>query len=133
MAKKFVSESGIYTGINLNDLARLAKANPTYATMLKGLYQIDIQIKQFVADEMERHVDSSQYFIKTELMNQCYNLYLYYSERDAMVGVSWTLTDFLVSCENKTIEDDVKEKVRKMLKKFQEKKIMTGERPNWIY
>ena len=119
--------------INLNDLAKLARSNPKYANMLKGLYDIDVVIKGFVEDTITNYSDPSIYYVKTELMNRCYNLYLYSSERRAIVGVSWDLSDFLTKCETKLIEKDVENKVKKMIDKFGQSKLMLNERINWIY
>lgn len=119
--------------INLNKLAELARANPRYAKMLAGLAQIDNFIKDFVKDIVTSEADASIYYIKTELMNQCYTLYLYNSERQATVGVSWALADFLQKCEDKSIEYDVNNKVRRMIAKFGESGLSVGEKINWIY
>lgn len=119
--------------INLNQLSELAKKNPKYAKMFAGLAQIDNFIKTFVKDIICNTTDDSIYYIKTELMSQCYTLYLYNSERQATIGVSWPLATFLKKCEDKTIEYDVNTKVQKMIKKFGESGISTGERINWIY
>ena len=100
--------------------------------MLQGLYSIDVIIKNFVSNTIENYDDSSLYYIKTELMSQCYNLYLYSIERQAIVGVTWELTDFLTKCETKLIESDVEKKTIKMLEKFKQQKLMLGERINWI-
>ena len=61
-------------GINLNSLAQLAKTNPRYAKMFAGLAQIDNFIKDFVKDIICNITDDSVYYIKTELMSQCYTL-----------------------------------------------------------
>lgn len=119
--------------INLNQLAELAKANPRYAKMFAGLAQIDNFVKKFVEDIICNQTDASVYYIKTELMNQCYTLYLYNSERQATVGVSWPLADFLNKCETKTIEYDINTKVTQMIKKFGTSGLNTGDKINWIY
>jgi len=119
--------------LNLNQLSQLAKNNPRYAKMFAGLAQIDNYIKKFVEDIVCSQADPSVYYIKTELMAQCYTLYLYNSERQATVGVSWPLVDFLKKCEDRTIEYDINLKVRQMIVKFGESGISTGERINWIY
>lgn len=119
--------------INLNQLSEMARTNPKYATMFAGLSAIDKQIKKFVEDIICNQTDYSIYYVKTELMSQCYTLYLFNSERVATVGVSWPLIDFLKKCEDKTIEYDVNNKVIKMIKKFGEAGISTGDRINWIY
>lgn len=119
--------------INLNQLSELARTNPRYAKMFTGLAQIDNYIKNFVKDIVSNSTDASVLYIKTELMAQCYTLYLYNSERQATVGVSWPLVDFLKKCEDKSIEVDINFKVRKMIMKFGETGISTGDRINWIY
>jgi hemoglobin-like flavoprotein len=119
--------------LNLNQLSELARTNPKYAKMFSGLAQIDNYIKKFVEDIVCNEVDPSIYFIKTELMSQCYTLYLFNSERQAIVGVSWPLADFLTKCESKMIEYDVNTKVKQMIQKFGETGISTGDRINWIY
>lgn len=119
--------------INLNNLAQLAKANPKYAQMFAGLAQIDNFVKDFVKDIVKNTTDDSVYYIKTELMNQCYTLYLFNTERQATVGVSWTLADFLQKCEDKSIEYDMNIKVKKMIEKFGKAGLSTGEKINWIY
>ena len=119
--------------INLNQLSEMARTNPKYATMLAGLSKIDNHIKKFVEDIVCNQTDHSIYYIKTELMAQCYTLYLFNSERVATVGVSWPLADFLKKCEDKTIEYDINVKVTKMIKKFGESGISIGDRINWIY
>ena len=101
--------------------------------MLSFNESIDNYIKKFVEDIVCSQADPSVYYIKTELMAQCYTLYLYNSERQATVGVSWPLVDFLKKCEDRTIEYDINLKVRQMIVKFGESGISTGERINWIY
>lgn len=119
--------------INLNQLSEMARTNPKYAKMFAGLAQIDNYIKKFVQDIVCNQADGSVYYIKTELMAQCYTLYLYNSERQATVGVSWPLVDFLKKCEDKTIEIDMNIKVKQMITKFGESGLSTGDRINWIY
>ena len=118
--------------LNLNQLSELAKTNPRYAKMFAGLAQIDNYIKKFVEDIVCNVTDSSVYYIKTELMSQCYTLYLFNIERQATIGVSWPLIDFLKKCEDKTIELDINAKVRKMIIKFGEPGLSTGDKINWI-
>ena len=100
--------------------------------MFGGLAQIDNSIKKFVEEIVCNQTgDSSVYYIKTELMSQCYNLYLYNSERRITVGVSWLLVDFLQKCENKTIEYEVNTKITRMLKAFDKNDLLTNK-INWI-
>jgi len=124
----------IDTGLNLNDLYKLAKKDPKYTNLYAGLFQIDRQIKNMVSDTIVNLVDDPDiYYSKTLLLNQCYNLYLYNVERQATVGVSWTMADFLLKCENKTIQDDIRDKVTRMVRKFGEANIESGEKINWVY
>lgn len=118
--------------INLNKLSELAKSNPRYAKMFAGLAQIDNYIKKFVSDTISNQVDPSIYYVKTELMSQCYTLYLFNVERQATVGVTWPLADFLKKCEDKTIEFDVQTKTIRMIKKFQQSGLSTGDKINWL-
>lgn len=118
-------------GINLNDLGLLAKSNPKYAELLGQLAGIDLQIKRFASDAVERFGDASIYYIKTELLNSCYNLYLFNRERNITLGYSWLFDDFLLKCQNKFIETEVEKVVQTMIsisgtKKMKESKI------NWI-
>lgn len=122
-------ESG---GINLNDLHKLAKTNPEYTQLYAGLTAIDAHIKQWVLGEIVNSADPSVYYIKTELMAQCYNLMLFNSERQATVGVSWPLAEFLQKCQNKSIESEVVKSTLKILDKFQEPNIKP-EQIYWIY
>ena len=119
--------------LNLNQLSELARINPKYAKMFAGLVQIDNYIKKFVQDIVCNIADPSIYYIKTELMSQCYTLYLFNSERQVTVGVSWPLADFLKKCEDKTIEYDINVKVRQMMDKFGMVGLSTGDKINWIY
>lgn len=120
-------------GINLNQLSELAKTNPRYTKMFAGLAQIDKIIKNLVEDIIITSQDTKKYYVKTELMSQCYTLYLFNTERQATVGVSWPLVDFLNKCESKSIEADVQIKVQKMILKFDVKGLSTGDKINWVY
>lgn len=118
--------------INLNQLAALAKVNPKYTKMFAGLSQIDNLIKKFVEDTICNYADPSVYYIKTELMAQCYTIYLYNSERESTIGATWPLAEFLTKCESKTIEYDVISKTKQMLNKFGQAGLST-DKINWIY
>lgn len=120
------------TGINLNDLHTLAKANPQYATLLGEIAGIDGFIKNFVSDTITNYADGSIYFIKTELLNQCYNLYLYNKERNATIGHSWLFDDFLTKCQTKMIEKDIEDVVLTMITKFNNDKKLFENKINWI-
>ena len=86
-------------GINLNDLGQLAKANPKYATLFGELAGVDQVIKNFATDTIINYADPNVYYIKTELLNQCYNLYLYNAERNITIGKGWLFDDFLKKCQ----------------------------------
>ena len=120
-------------GINLNSLAQLAKTNPKYAKLFAGLAQIDNSIKDFVNDIICNIADDKVYYVQTQLMPQCYTLSLFNLDRQATVGVSWPLADFLEKSEKKKIEYDVNLKVRKMVLKFNEKDLPSGDKIIWIY
>lgn len=118
-------------GLNLSDLNKLAKVNPKYAELLGTLSGIDNLVKQFASDTIERLGDPDIYYIKTELLNYCYNMYLYNKERKAIVGYSWLFDDFITKCQTKQIEKDVEEVVQKMLTKFQNK-WLKDDGINWL-
>lgn len=117
--------------IDFNQIAQLAKTNPKYASLLSSLAQIDSTIKKMIADEIENIDDGSQYFIKTELMNRCYMVYLYYVPRRLTVATSWTISDFLLKCENKIIEYDIKVRVEQMISRFKAKQVHS-DKINWV-
>ena len=103
-------------GINLNDLPELAKKNPKYASMFGSLKAIDTKIKEYAKDIVEQRASNPPaVYIKTELMGQCFNLYLFSTETKLTVGTIWPLVDFLEKCEKQTIEYDVQERIIKML------------------
>lgn len=119
-------------GLNLNDLSLLARKNPKYAKLLGELAGIDQIIKNFANDIITNYSDPNVYFIKTELLNQCYNLYLYNSERNATIGYSWLFDDFLTKCQTKVIEKDVEKAVKKMIDSFNNNKKLSEKKINWI-
>lgn len=118
-------------GLNLTDLGKLAKTNPKYAELFGNLAGIDMLVKQFATDTIERLADSSIYYIKTELLNYCYNMYLYNKERKTIVGFSWLFDDFITKCQNQTIETDVQEAIKKMLSKFSQIYLREDD-INWV-
>lgn len=120
-------------GINLNQLSEMAKTNPRYTKIFAGLAQIDGIIKKHVEEIVAATEDTAKFYIKTELMAQCYTLYLFNAEKQATVGVSWSLADFLDKCDKKLIGDDVRFKVEKMIARFDNKGLSTGEKINWVY
>lgn len=117
--------------IDFSQITKLAKANPKYAALLTSLAQIDSTVRKMVADEVENLDDGSLYYIRTELMNKCYIIYLYYLPRKLTVATSWTLGDFLVKCESKTVEYDIKVRVENMINRLKAKKVF-NERINWV-
>lgn len=120
-------------GINLNDLGMLAKRYPRYAELFGQLYGIDKLIKNFATDTITTYaIDPSAYFVKTELLNSCYNFYLYNSERNATIGRSWLFDDFLTKCQTKMIEKDLEEVIKKMINKFENTKSLKLNKINWI-
>lgn len=124
---------GNMAGINLNKLSELAKANPRYAKMLGGLSSIDSTVKKMAGDIVDKHASApGVYYIKTELMNQCYSLYLFNAERQATAGTTWTLASLLEKCSNYMIEDDISRRVTAMIDKLGETGIHTGDRTNWV-
>jgi hypothetical protein len=121
-------------GMSLNDLAKLAKTNPKYKQLFLSLKTIDSSIQNFIKQIVKDAVpDDNNYYCKTELMNQCYTIYLYNTERRAVVGKTWPLVDFLELCQRKRIEMELNTQLRKMIMKFDEAGISTGDRINWIY
>ncbi len=122
----------IQQGINLNDLGTLAKSNPKYASLFGELAGIDKVIKQFAGDQITNYADSNVYFIKTELLNQCYNLYLYNSERNATFAYGWTFDDFLNKCQSKIIETEVENVIKRMIKQFNNDMKLSENKVNWI-
>ena len=119
-------------GINLNDLGALAKANPRYASLLGELAGIDQLIKNFATDTITNHADPNVYYIKTELLNQCYNIYLYNSERNITIGKSWLFDDFLQKCQTKMIEKDIEKTILSMINSFNNDMKLYENKINWI-
>jgi len=120
-------------GINLSeDLEELARKNPKYAEYLGQLAGIDQLIKNFVKDTVDNYSDADIYYIKTELLYRCYNLYLYNSERNATLGYSWLLDDFLQKCQNKFIEPEIEKIVLRMIDKFDNDMKLSSTKINWL-
>ena len=120
-------------GIPISVLPELAKKYPSYSQMFLGLTKIDSLVR-----DLSRQIICSlsyapdEYFIKTELQCQCYNLFLFKTNSNAIVGTSWTIIDFLDRCSNKLIEADINERINKMLAKFDNKCKNIQEGINWI-
>lgn len=118
-------------GINIDDLQDAAQLTPQYTRLFIGITQIDKLIKQVVTDTVESNADNpSAYYVKTELIDMDYALYLFNAEQDATVGTRWRIDMFLDKCKDKTIEFDVQTKVVRMLKKFGSK--IKGGVTHWI-
>ena len=119
--------------LNMNTLLAMAQQNPEYSKMLAGLYHVDELIKKFVADEVDRITDGTMYYIKTEIMNQVYNLYLFNAEVNATVGFTWVLADFLTKCQTKMIENEVIKVTRVMVKRLNNGPLKKGTNvTTWI-
>lgn len=118
--------------ISVADLEELAKSNPQYTKLFVGITQIDAFIKQVCKDVVCNSVDSSLYSIKTEIGPVAYSLYLYNSERLAIVGTTWPIGTFLQLCQSKTIEADVRVQTTKILERFGDANLKTGANVNWV-
>lgn len=123
----------IQQGINLNDLGGLAKQNPKYAELFGQLAGIDQLIKNFAGHIIETYADPNVYYIKTELLNQCYNLYLYNIERNITIGHSWLFDDFLNKCQTKLIEREVEKAIKSMINKFDNDSRLSENKINWNF
>ena len=124
----------IKQGMTLNDLIEMSKKNTQYKALFTGLAMIDQTMQSFVKDIINDSVskaDANEYYIKTEIMNQCYSVYIFNISRNATVGFSWPMADFLTMCANKKLEVDTNAKVKKALLKFQDKGLSTTK-TNWI-
>ena len=122
----------IKQGLTLNDLMELAKQNTQYKSLFTGLAMIDQTMQKFIKDIIEDSViNIDEYYIKTEIMNQCYSVLIYNSNHNATVGFSWPMADFLSMCSGKKLEVETNTKIKKTLLKFQEKGLSTTN-INWI-
>ena len=119
-------------GINLDDLGKLAKSNPEYATLLGQISGMDKVIKTFITDTVTNYADPDVYYFKTELLNQCYNVYLYNKERNVTIGKGWLFDDFLTKCQNKAIEKEIESTIMTMIDKFNNEKKLYNNKINWI-
>lgn len=122
----------IKQGMTLNDLIELSKKNTKYKALFTGLAMIDQTMQNFIKDIIKDSVtDVDEYYIKTEIMNQCYSVYIFNTSHNATVGFSWPMADFLSMCANKKLEVETNMKIKKVLLKFQEKGLSTTK-TNWI-
>jgi hypothetical protein len=122
----------IKQGMCLNDLMEMAKQNTQYKALFTGLAMIDQTMQTFVKEIIADSVKNvDEYYIKTEIMNQCYSVYIFNSTQNATVGFSWAMADFLDKCSNKKLEVDTNAKVKKALLKFNDKGLSTTK-TNWV-
>lgn len=122
----------IKQGMTLNDLIELSKKDTKYKSLFTGLAMIDKTMQQFIKDIIADSVTNiDEYYIKTEIMNQCYSVYLFNISQNATVGFSWPMADFLSMCTNKKLELETNAKIKKALLKFQEKGL-SSNKTNWI-
>lgn len=106
-------------GISLNDLPKLAKANPKYMNLYVGLYKIDEMIKTMIRDTVESHADNPDaYYVKTTLCDNCYLMEVYNSETAYAMGTAWNMAEFLEKCQDGRIEFEVISKTKKMIDSF---------------
>lgn len=126
----------IKQGMSLNDLIKAAKHSKEHKKLFTGLALIDKTVQDFVKDIMGDVVpgdEITEFFIKTELMNQCYSLYIFNRTQQVTIGMSWPMADFLTMCSKKTLEMELNTKVRRIFLKFKDKGLSTGNRINWLY
>lgn len=122
----------IKQGMTLNDLIELSKKDTKYKSLFTGLAMIDKTMQQFIKDIIADSVTNiDEYYIKTEIMNQCYSVYIFNITQNATVGFSWPMADFLAMCAGKNLELETNTKIKKVLLKFQEKGLSTNK-TNWI-
>lgn len=122
----------IKQGMTLNDLIELSKKDTKYKSLFTGLAMIDQTMQNFIKDIIkDTVVDVDEYYIKTEIMNQCYSVYVFNTSQNATVGFSWPMADFLSMCANKKLELETNTKIKKVLLKFKEKGLSTNK-TNWI-
>ena len=122
----------IKQGMTLNDLIELSKKDTKYKSLFTGLAIIDQTMQNFIKDIISDSVSNvDDYYIKTEIMNQCYSVYLFNISQNATVGFSWLMADFLSMCTNKKLELETNAKIKKALLKFQEKGL-SSNKTNWI-
>lgn len=123
----------IKQGLCLNDLIELSKKDTKYKKLFMGLAMIDNTTQNIIKDAIANSVSNvDEYYIKTELSNHCYSVYVYNINSNATVGYSWLLSDFLNMCSDKRIESSIKDTVKKILKGFDKKNISTTK-INWVY
>ena len=122
----------IKKGMSLMDLIELAQTSPKHKSLYTGLAIIDNTTNNFVKAIVESLVDNvDNYYIKTEIQNQCYSVMLYNTDRAATVGYSWPMATFLEMCSKQTLEMEMNIRVKQMIDKFDDKKLSTSK-INWI-
>lgn len=126
----------IKQGISLNDLIELSKKDTQYKKLFTGLAMIDQTMrslsKDIISDIITDDEKAKEYYIKTEIMNKCYSLYIFNSIQQVTIGVSWPLADFLTLCSTKSLEFELQLKIKRIISKFNDKGLSTGNRINWL-
>lgn len=125
----------IKQGMSLNDLIELSKHSKEHKQLFMALAMIDKTMQDFVKDIIADSVSEEElkeYYIKTEIMNHCYSLYIFNRTQQVTVGVSWPIAEFLTMCAGKKLEMELNTKIKRMLLKFEEKGLSTGSRINWL-
>lgn len=119
-------------GVNTADLEKLARENPQYTKLFLGLTQIDSFVKQVAERTVCDNADPNLYSIKTEINGAAYSLYLFNAERNAIVGTTWPVGNFLQLCQAKGIGIDVVHQVKKILDRFGDTDLQEGTDVNWV-
>lgn len=121
--------------INIKDFPSIAREYPKYSKLLLSFYQIDIYIKNFIINILNDSVtNSSVYYIKTELISQCYVISIYNIEVKAIVAKAWTITEFLDLCSKKNLELLMNALIKQILLKFNDsKKLLKQPNINWVH
>lgn len=120
--------------IDLERLPEIARRFPKMTNFLKGIQEIDLRIKNHIKEvTIDKCKNSDQYYLKTELQNQCYNVYLFQAESRKTVGFSIPLADLLEKCQNKTVFNVIDEKTSKCIVALEMDTKKLTNKINWIY
>ena len=124
----------ISKGLSITELAQLATTDKRYQNLWLGLGKIDVEIQKFIRQIVEATVDDPKiYSVRTEYRDLCYSILLFNAERQAFVGYSLPMGMFLTMCQTPSrIEMEINTIVRKIILKFSETGIHTGEKINWV-
>ena len=83
------------------------------------LHSINEQIKLFVqAIGEDLQLNEEELFFKTTFEKMCYCISLYHKGYNQTITYAIPIDEFLVACQQKTIEVLLNEKIREMLLKF---------------